>query len=275
MDSRTVGKHAAWLALALVLLLGAGACARRQDDAGTAFPETAEATPLPSAKKDGLAGDMSHLEVWQALGPPHGTWGFGFVRNWWFFDDGTCLFFFGNRAKWLPVSGEDRSFGAMDRLNAEQAVCVRCGQGMTPLWPETPDGPEPLCAWLRENAVSPGMPCAEIATRFGEPEDLPIADFRSSFRLWTFPEGMCFAGVCDETDKLEEGFWFPQDCIEEPMAWFEFLDTGIWLPVAFLSEADWSGFNKTTAIKKAKCAASAKYRTWETIETRFAGIETL
>jgi hypothetical protein len=206
---------------------------------------------LPSAKKDGLAGDMSHLEVWQTLGPPHGTWGFGFVRNWWFFDDGTCLFFFGNRGKWLPVSGEDRSVGAMDRLNAEQTVCVRCGQGMAPLCPQTSGGPELLRAWLREHAVSPGMPCAGIAARFGEPEDLPIADFRTSLRLWTFPEGMCFAGVFDEADTLEEGFWFPRDCIEEAMDWVGFLDTGIWLPVAFLSEADWSGFNKTTAIKNA------------------------
>ena len=238
MKPRTAGKHPAWLALALVLLLGAGACARRKDDAWAAFPETAEATPLPSAKKDGVDGNMSHLAIWQTLGPPHGTWGFGFVRNWWLFDDGTCLFFFGNRAKWLPVSAEDRSFGTMDRLNAEQTVCMRCGKGMAPLWPKMPDGPKPLRTWLRKHAVSPGMPCAGIAARFGEFQDLPIADFRSSFRLWTFPEGMCFAGVFDETDKLEEGFWFPADCIGEPMDWVGFLDAGIWLPVAFLPEAD-------------------------------------
>jgi len=88
-----------------------------------------------------------------------------------------------------------------------------------------------------ERAVRPGMSRSEVEERLGPSRSVSASE-PDDCRLWTFADGMCFAGHFESDGKLWKGQWFSCAGLEEPVDWNRFLDTGIWLPLEALPAGD-------------------------------------
>ena len=178
---------------------------------------------LPSAEKDRLDGGMTSCEVGEILGNPHGTWGSGIVRQVWFFDDGTFLRGFNNHLAW--GRGGPDTFTSGDAWGWDEGIFLRCAKGDAPQAGLPPEG--------GERAVRPGMSRGEVEDRLGSFRSVSVSE-SDACRLWTFADGLYFAGHFNPYGKLWKGQWFSCAGLEETVDWDRFLDTGIWLPLEAL-----------------------------------------